>query len=286
MLATAANATATPFTLGGSYQYGVSADGQGFGPVHQDLGPVSQDILELPTVAVPFEGRYGSTASVAMSGSVTAGTLHGLAADSADVRLGNELAGTIGANGHVDLELYFTDTLTFHSDTLAAGAPIEYTAEYVLDSFFTTDADGGSLCRAGAPIGQISLDNMLALGGVLLVNTPCDVNTHLVSTLAESSVVGADALVSERLRIHTDARNQPGIPYEAIGANAANTAHLFITVNTPGVTFTSASGGTYALPQDTTPGPALVPEPATLTLVGGGVLALVARRRRLSTSRS
>jgi hypothetical protein len=60
-------------------------------------------------------------------------------------------------------------------------------------------------------------------------------------------------------------------------ADFGHTLHTYVSSSTPGVVITSESGHDYSLPAAA---PIATPEPATLVLLGTGVIAVARRRRR------
>jgi hypothetical protein len=99
---------------------------------------------------------------------------------------------------------------------------------------------------------------------------------HMVATQTLTTALGSLVNIDEGLTIQGQVGAGFGNPdsFEKLTLNAADTGSLYVLINTPGVTFTAASGATYQ-PTSTTPGP----EPATLTLTALGLAGVVRRYR-------
>lgn len=173
------------------------------------------------------------------------------------------------ANAKADLT--GTDGIHFHADSLAPGTPVSFVVHSTLDSSVSGGCNNfGSVNVYFALFGNHSIlkhdgcgagsDHMSAATTfVSVVDGQFDLESRLIVT-AGSGVTGQEVLGVTSL--HVSHR-----------ADAAHTASLWIEVLTPGVSFVSDSGASYAAP---------VPEPSTPLLLGlgGALLGLQASQRR------
>jgi hypothetical protein len=260
---------ATSISFGGSYSYSMGADGGGFSvaPIIVD----SDEPVSFPGIDTRFEGRFGSIATLKMFGAAAPGVLKGFVETTADVRGSSALNGAANANVG-SLDVGFIDTLLFDSDTLPFGTPVTY--EYHATLHSTLSLVGSPNCAPGAPVaGSVDL---LAMGGLATVGKsacgPAMPDTQSLMTLIHTTV-GAEFVINGRLRIAAGAgADVGGQLYSSSTVEASNTATFFLIPVTQGVTFTSASGASYAAPST-------VPEPATfLFLVAGAIVVFTSRR--------
>jgi len=222
----------------------------------------------------PFEPGNFTTADTHLFVSVSPGSFHavGETAASLQMSLVHGLPQVI-AFGNVELNVDSVDRIPFRSATLAAGTPVSYEITGVLDSTLTGNCDASS---GSGPAAWVAL----AIAGVAqpgdLYHSTCgDGSDHMVITKTLTSSVGANL----ELQFNFQMRSTSGIGTAAAFAtsahtvNAANSGMVYINVLTPGVTFTSDSGYSYA--------PTTVPEPASGAMLGaGGLLLAVFSSRR------
>lgn len=269
LLTLPAATSATPISYGGSYSYSIGVDGQGASVpprIVDSIEPVS-----FPGLDLVANGRFGSVATLEMNGTAGPGLLKGFVEVTADTRGTTPLTnGAANANGM--LEIGFIDTLRAGSDTLAFGTPVTF--EYHATLHSTLSMVGTPNCTPGAQTpGTITL---FAMGGVYSVGKsacgPAMPDNQSLMALIHTTV-GAEFVIDGRLRMIMGAgADVGGQRYSSATGNAANTANFFLIPVTPGATFTSASGGTYAAP-------AAVPEPATFLFVTAGLIGVAVRRR-------
>jgi hypothetical protein len=271
-------AEATGFSLDEVYQWGLAAGNGAQSSGIQGTNPAPILSLDLPTISKTEADTMGDSASLSMYGSATPGQLHAFGYTTA---MWNGSAPPLdAASSFVELSFQWSDSLTFQSTSLAFGAPVSYTLEYVLDSTLNETA---TLC-AGRPVGDAAPAPSIVLTGVgnttELIRSPCGLpgsgSDHMVATVTFMSTVGGSPLIQEGLSIAGSTAAGGGNPdlAESMTVNAADTGSLYVLVNTPNVTFTAASGATYQ-PTSTAP----VPEPTTLTLTALGLAGVVSRYR-------
>ena len=171
------------------------------------------------------------------------------------------------ANANADL--IGTDRIHFHSGSLAPGTPLSFVVHSTLDSivsggcnnfgsanvYFALFTNHSILKHDGCGVGSDHMSATTTFASV--VDGQFDLESRLIVS-AGSGVTGQDVLGVTSLHVSHQ-------------ADAAHTATLWIEVLTPGVTFTSDSGASYAAP---------VPEPAAALLLGLGVAVLLAVLRR------
>lgn len=203
------------------------------------------------------------------------GTIHGFATTALDIGPFSDAAGSYVNVGAV-LDIEFIDAITFTSDILPIGTPVEAT-------FTATLHDGISMASsAGTPSlgahAQLNLSGNLCCttiiddgGAPLPANDPARTVTQVIH-----SRVGDPFSVFVELYAWAgvDAGYVSTAPVHGIAeVNASNSAALSLTIQTPGVSFRSDSGFTYV------PATPPIPEPGTWAMMAVGVLALLAPRR-------
>lgn len=156
---------------------------------------------------------------------------------------------SIENSGFFDVGWY--DTITVAG--LASGTPVELLITAALDSSINAPS-GASYAYSQF---QLSSSQVQAanIGGTSngLISQSVAVDTASGATLSLIATLLGEAVVNNLTQS------------ESASVDASDTADFYITVLTPGATYTSASGLDYTAP---------VPEPASLGLTGGAILAI------------
>lgn len=186
-----------------------------------------------------------------------------------------------------DVDVFFSDSLTFVSSTSPSGTPVDYLITATLnDSFNFTPTDPYVASNSCDPIHQ-SISSVVETVGIL-ADSPCNIRSTQTTSASFTSTVGAQVGLNAILEIFARADTAlvlNGVlyssPVDMVTLDAGHTATVTVQVLTPGVSFVSASGATYSA--------AAVPEPATAWLTLGVLITLACRRtycaRRLSACR-
>jgi len=196
---------------------------------------------------------FGSGTS---STSASGGALHGFASDNVTCATGCYAAGTYGIGG--EYQTFWYDTLFVVG--LPAGTPVEIMLTTTLDSTITISSESTAFVYASATINgdyQAQVTNNGANNGSISQSVIIDTVAYAPLEL-ESELEGvANAQVTGG-----------GSAYAV--ADASDTENTYITILTPGATYTTASGVSYSA----------VPEPSTLLLLGGLLPVIWVRARR------
>ncbi len=187
------------------------------------------------------------------SASASDGALHGFASDNFTCALG--CFGDFGFTG--EYQTFWYDTLFVVG--LPPGTPVEVMLTTTLNSAITTSPESSALVYASATINgeyRVQVTNNGANNG----------------SISQSMIIGTVAyaplqLESELEGVASAVVNGNGSAYAV--ADASDTANTYITILTPGASYTTASGVSYSA----------VPEPPTFLLLGG-LLALIWIRTR------
>jgi hypothetical protein len=280
----AVNATASPISyVTGTYQqvaYAVTTGGGipiGFVPKSPSASfeTPHYHVEEVP----PLFFYPGGTADSYLSASVSPASFHAYAATAASISNynGGVRPGAI-SRGYADLYMDAFDLLSFSSLTLPEGTDVAFELTAELESTLDTSfAPGNCPSLENATYGYLNVNWSL-----ILRHDSCGGGSSLMtaSTILHTTV-GGDFGLATIFRVQADSvaageyyrlQGLSGGSEHAI-VDASHTGSLFVKVLTPGVTFTSDSGATYAR--------SAVPEqPSTLLLLAPafGVVALLRRR--------
>ena len=279
LLLFSSSAAALPFSV--SSRGGGSATASGGPDVSQskDSGEVQQgsvtNAVGLSTSGTDtfMDQMFSQGASFSGTGTASLGELHGFvfARAQADSR-----PNPFNASVSVAEFLGWSDTFTIHSPT---GDPVKLHAEILLNSSISTI---GSRARStGASADALTEIFFNGIRAAFLANdefTPNPTATTGFFILANDgdvltfhqnleAVIGTGVLIADT--------NHPAVEGTV---NASDTAAFTLNTDTPGGSYTTASGRTYFTFGQPTP----VSEPATLLLVAFGVLGLVGTVRRRS----
>jgi hypothetical protein len=203
-----------------------------------------------------------------VSGSATAwassngGSLHGYATTAQSGICENCVGGTPGGGG----SFYIQWVDTIYVTGLPNGTPVD---------LMLTDALHSSSNSSG--FGAFTeLESGLALGSqdIQLLNNQGAADGLITQSVIVETVSGATLQLAATLTGGAGASDDPGGAPSSATVDASDTANSYITVLTPGASFTTASGIDYSAP-------ATVPEPNNLWLIVaafGGIVAVTCRR--------
>ena len=202
-----------------------------------------------------------------MRGTAAHGELKAFVRASGDAT-GASSGGSASASGLV--EVGFFDTLIVGHETLSVGAPVTF--EYTGRLHSTLSHVGPPNCGPGATVQFIDL--LIMTGAHSVGKTACGdpMPDHQFVSQLLHALVGDEIVIAGRMRVRVAAEaSVGGVTFSSATGDAASTANFLVTPITPGATFRSLSGASYAAP-------AVVPEPAGVLLLGAGLLAAVRRR--------
>jgi hypothetical protein len=204
-----------------------------------------------------------------------------------------------GGFGQMDAqtEAVWTDYFTIGGGALAPGTVVQVMASVGMDGMTSVSAGavgaGGDLFPNNAnaywtffasmqnvnnPSDFVSVCADALVGCILPPNVAFQANDAAVFNL----VVGQMTAITGLMEVHTAAAavspGPGGVAFASVTADASHTANFYLQP-LGDFTIVSASGHDY-LPAAVPAPPAVVPEPASMLLVGSGVAAMIVRRRR------
>ena len=166
--------------------------------------------------------------------------------------------------GTAEFQIYWYDTLFIGG--LPAGTPVDLLVTIALDS--TVGSSGpcsGQLCSGAFADSNATVSSQ----EVSATNNGSD-NGLITQSMVAYTTAGSALDLSVELEGGASAVSDGSGSYFAT-ADASDTANTYITVLTPGATYTTASGATYTAPA--------VPEPASFWLLAMALPALGVRAR-------
>lgn len=196
----------------------------------------------------------GQAAFATVYGDLRYGQIRGYVEADASASLG-------GAFGVADFDGVWADTITITSNSLALGAPVTVLITLDVSAILENTTAASSF-----------LDLTLSLGGnQIRINQNGPANLHESEQLAVDTWVGAQLGFQEQLILGAVAQTSTNINSPSALVDVAHTTNAFLKVQTPGASYTTASGSSYSA----------TPEPSSLLLFGSGILGLwcITKRR-------
>ncbi len=226
---------------GGAPLLTASADGA-FYNANTGQDTITQFFLTSPngSITIPIQSADGNSASGTVAFGALSGTVYGAGP-------GNGLgAGQYTGN--------WDDILTVTSTTLEAGTPVNLLVALSVDTTTTCSGSGTVLTTASFSGGG---------AGLSFQSAACNTTFNKSGTALISTAVGSSFEIEGELDLSAEAVNLPG------SASVDPSSGVFIDSETPGASYTTASGTNYETPTQS------VPEPSLALLLASGLLALV-----------
>lgn len=260
---------------------------QGAGNISGFSIPASSSVLfekgpDHAAYTSPIPGlNSDATADAYMSANLSHGSFHASAYTAASINNTSSFGNT--ARGLAELHIQAFDLLRF-SSTLPPGTDIAFEVTLTLHSILDTSyvPSNCGTTSANATYAYINLDGSFQPNGsATLGHTSCGNGSEfMTSTTVRHATVGTDYMLVTGFGIQADSGISGRFAdSEHANVDASHTGSVHINVLTPGVTFTSDSGATYAPPVST------VPEPSTLLLLIPGLGGIVLLRNRFPIPR-
>jgi hypothetical protein len=248
--------------------YGVTLWDQGSAPPVSSPGVDVQNLQQL-SYSDSFSLTSTGGTSV-LSGSIDNGALHAYA----------QASSSNGSEVYANLAEYFYDTFT-------AVGPAGQTGQFLINMTFTASETetneyyGSELYNELTLVenGTIVPAQQTYQGGIQAIN----VNAVSPPTQTNSAIVyiqsGSSVTLGDLLQITDQVVGYGGGYTSTATMNDSDTGFFTVTPVTPGFSFTTASGLTYSGDPDAV---TATPEPATMLLMGAGLIGVgVAGRRKL-----
>lgn len=279
MLAIVLTANAAASSVTGTYTIGCRAGGPAdtCGPPGNFFtGNISSAFYDSPDYSVSSDHNgehYSATAN--MTFDLNPDNLHAYLSTSGGIQKSNSADSGFVSEGLASLHATVTDGIHFSSDILAPGSDVAFTITGVLHSQISSNNPN---CPSGNPNGFASLTINgvgFPFGPDTWYHSTCgDGSDNMQATGTFHSTVGGLFNIVTTFALKADAGVvDPNTGSYYMTVDAANTANLYLTILTPGVTFVSDSGAGYN-----------APEPSTVLLGLLPALFFLWRARRQSAS--
>jgi len=249
---------------------GITSSGSEFPTQNWNVGPLPLAVTSYTSPVLSGSASCGQCTGTA-TGSATAwassdgGSLHGYVTASQSGICQNCVGGFVQDGGSFSIQ--WTDTI--YVSGLPSGTPVDL---MLTDSLHSSESFSAAGVVYGPGVSQ--LESVLVLGGqeLDLFDNQGAANGLVTQSVMVETVSGATLQLTGTLDGSVSAA---GVASATV--DASDTANSYITVLTPGASYTTASGISY-------PSPSAVPEPKSLWLMVTAFSGIWVGTRRRSTS--